>query len=120
MAVHVGVDPDQAERPLVGQHAMHAAPGADGAGVVAAHHQREVPCLQYRLHFGGELFAERCHRMQWRVLFCARHTQDRVPFHMLQRRVVKHVVMAQRVGSFGGGRIGRAGAAGGADDDDIA
>ncbi len=120
VAVHVGVDPDQAERPLVGQRAMHAAPGADGAGVVAAHHQREIPRLQNGFHFRRQPRAERRDGMQRRVLLRARHAQDRVPFHMLQRRVVEDAVTAQRIRSLGAARVGRAGATGGADDDDAA
>jgi len=120
MAVHVGVDPDQADRPLVGQRAMHPAPGADRAGMVAAHHQREMPRLQHRFHFRRQPRTERRDGMQRRVLCLARHPQDRVPLHVLQRRVMKHPVAAQRIRPFGGGRVGRAGAAGGANNDDAA
>jgi hypothetical protein len=78
----VGVDPDQADGPFC-QRAMHAAPGADGAGMVAAHHQREMPRLQNGFHFGSQSCAECRDGMQRRVLCFVRHAQDRVPLNML-------------------------------------
>ena len=120
VAVHVGVDPDQADWALAGEGVMHAAPGADGAGMIAAHHQREMSRLQHRFHFCGQPGVERCDSMQWRVLLCARHAQDRIPCHVLQRRVVEDLVTAQCIRPLGAGRVGRTGPTGGADDHDAA
>ena len=101
----MGVDPDQAEWSAVGQRAMHAAPGADGAGMVAAHPPGKISRFQHGRHFSGQPGAERSHRVQRRVLCLARHAQDCTPLHMLQRRVVEHPVAAQRIrqvaGAFG-------------------
>jgi len=68
VAVHVGVDPDQADGAAIGKRAMHAVPGADGAGMVAALHQRKISRLQHRFHFSGQPGAERGYRMQRRVV----------------------------------------------------
>jgi len=88
--------------------------------MIAAHHQREMAVSEHAFDLGREQRIERRHRMQRRVLRLARHAQDRVPFDVLQRGVVKYPVTTQRIRPLGGGRVGRAGAAGGADDDDAA
>lgn len=47
------------------------------------HHQRKITRVQHRLHFAGQLRAEKRNGIQGRVLLITRHAQDCVPRYML-------------------------------------
>ncbi len=56
VSVHVGIDPDQAD--ATAKAVVGAAPGADGAGVVAAQHRETVAGQHGVLDLAGQALAQ--------------------------------------------------------------
>jgi len=61
MRIHVRVDPDETQRAAACDRACHAAPSADGAGMITAQDQRERTARGQRAHALRQVLAKRAH-----------------------------------------------------------